>query len=134
LRTTFTYDLQILPDGKILFAGSMGFQIPGNTLPRDLYLLNRNGEVEMRYNLSQVSKFLMQADGKIVAQVADETTNAISLKRVFPSGATDDTFNFTFGGGGANKLVRQTDGKILLAGTFRTINGVRQTGLARLNP
>jgi uncharacterized delta-60 repeat protein len=135
LRTTYTYDLQTLPDGKILFAGSMGFQIPGNTLPRDLYLLNRNGEVETRYNLSQVSKFLMQADAKIVAQVTDETTYTTSLKRVFPSGGTDDTFNFTFGSGGsANKLVRQTDGKILVAGNFRTINGVRQSGLARLNP
>jgi uncharacterized delta-60 repeat protein len=141
LRTTFTYDLQTLPDGKILFAGSMGLQIPGNTLPRDLYRLNRNGEVEMRYNLPQVSKFLMQADGKIVAQVTDQTTYTSSLKRVFPGGGTDDTFNFTFGNGGsgggsvsANKIVQQADGKILVAGNFITVNGVRQAGLVRLNP
>jgi uncharacterized delta-60 repeat protein len=133
LRMAQTHDLQALPDGKILFAGWIGIGIPGNILPHDLYRLNRNGEVEMQFNLPQVSKFLLQTDGKIIVQTAGVPLPTRLLKRVFSDGLPDNTFNFTLDRE-ANKLVQQPDGKILLAGAFTTINGVRQNGLVRLNP
>ncbi|HEX8738162.1 MAG TPA: hypothetical protein VF721_22700, partial [Pyrinomonadaceae bacterium] len=133
LHTADTYDLQVQPDGKILFAGMMGIGAPGNVLPPDLYRLNRNGEVETRFNLSQVTKFLLQADGKIVAQAAGQPAPGVRLRRVFSDGIADNTFDFALDRP-ASKLVQQTDGKILLAGSFTTIDGIRQNGLARLNP
>ncbi|HLM02535.1 MAG TPA: hypothetical protein VK400_15895, partial [Pyrinomonadaceae bacterium] len=133
LVTEYTYDFQISADGKILYAGTMGIGLVGNVLPHDLYRLNRNGDVETAFNLSQVTKFLLQADGKIVAQVQSQTLPGVRLKRVFSDGAPDNTFNFTLDRKAYN-LVQQPDGKILLAGEFTTVNGVRQAGLARLTP
>lgn len=133
LRLTYTYDLQVQPDGKILFAGSMGYQVQGTTLPVGLYRLNRNGDVDVRFDLPYVEKFLLQADGKIVAQVEGQPSPNRQLKRLLSDGAADNTFNFTLDKK-VNRLVQQADGKILLAGEFTTINGVRQGGLARLNP
>lgn len=133
-RAAKTSDIQLQPDGKFLFSGEIG----GNGFeiihPHGLYRMNQIGEVEFRYNVT-AEKFLRQADGKIIV-----FNNALQgndahylLTRIFPQSGADNTFNFEFDRR-VNGFVEQPDGKILVAGEFTTVNGVRQAGLARLNP
>ncbi len=77
-------------------------------------------------------------DGKvIVGGGVDEigATEVNGIARLNADGTVDSTFtSATDFGAAVVSIVLQTDGKILVGGTFSTINGTSRHGVARLNP
>jgi uncharacterized delta-60 repeat protein len=85
-----------------------------------------------------VRSIALQPDGKIL--IAGEFTVADGaarghVARLNPDGTTD--FSFMNALAGANGVVYsaalQPDGKLLIGGTFQSVNGIAQPGVARLN-
>jgi uncharacterized delta-60 repeat protein len=130
---TITRDMRLQPDGKILFSGQIGTQPAEIFHPDSLGLLSQNGEIEFRYNVT-ASKFLRQADGKIILfNYHGQPSDLYRLTRILPDGSPDNTFLFSLDRQ-VSALVEQADGKILVAGSFMTVNGIRRNGLVRLIP
>lgn len=55
-----------------------------------------------------------------------------NLARLNADGTLDTSFNANIAGGQVNAIALQSDGSILIGGTFTTVNGVAQANLARL--
>jgi uncharacterized delta-60 repeat protein len=85
-----------------------------------------------------VSSVVAQSDGKIIIGGTFSTVRGAVhnfLARLNPDGTADNTFNT---GAGPDEPVTcialQSNGKILIAGTFTNFNGTERDLLARLNP
>ena len=91
---------------------------------------------------STVNRTLVLPDGKIMiagwfSQLQDSSYVVYNYGRItqlLPNGAVDTSFN---PGSGANNtvfaLARQPDGKILIGGSFTSVNGLTRGGIARLH-
>lgn len=133
--------IAIQPDGKILLGGS--FTSFNGTITNRIVRLNPDGSPDNTFNSGNggngnIIAFALQNDGRILAAGNYTTYNNVvvnRLVRLLPNGSIDNTFNF---GTGANMHVRSVsilpDGKILIAGSFTTINGFDAPRIARLNP
>jgi uncharacterized delta-60 repeat protein len=114
------FDLSLQPDGKILVAGSMGV----------VHRLNPDGTLDLAFPSSTINKLELEylPDGKVLIADTD-------LRR-YTSTGFDDGLLATVSGGAAphiQEIKIQPDGKILIAGSFTTVNGAARTGIARLN-
>lgn len=141
----------VLPqeDGKILICGNFK---SFNGVPRAFVArLNNDGSVDTGFEAHPgywVRHMALQRDGKIViggffTQVEGVPRNRVA--RLNSDGSLDRTFDPGLGAEGkvvqgddkdpfVFALAVQTDGKVLLAGNFRTYNGLLRNGIARLNP
>lgn len=133
----------ILPlnNGKILLGGTFtGLNgISCNRIGR----LNSNGNTDTTFHAGagtnqEVKAMALQADGKILIGGAFTRYNGVLISRVariYPDGALDTSFNPGLGatGGNVNAIAIQSDGKIVIAGSFTSYNGVARSRLARLN-
>jgi uncharacterized delta-60 repeat protein len=134
------------PDGKLLIGGefSAADDIPRSRIAR----LNADGTVD-RWFLSglsgadgQVRVMLREPDGRILLGGAFRNINGVPrahIARLLPDGTLDDSFLRGWSGVGDTlfgiyNIVRQTDGKILIGGSFRLANGTPRGGIARLHP
>ena len=130
----------IQSDGKIIVGGDFTNlnNVPSNKLAR----LNINGTTDTTFNLGSgfnntVNGINTQSDGKIVV-VGNFTSYNGTLKnrivRLNIDGTIDATFNI---GSGFNNAVNginiQSDGKILVFGSFTTYNGNSKNRIIRLN-
>ncbi|MFH7015976.1 T9SS sorting signal type C domain-containing protein [Flavobacterium sp. FlaQc-47] len=114
--------------------------IPTSYLTR----LNPDGSIDDSFNLGtgfngKVYTSLIQADGKII--VAGNFTsyngnNAGRLIRLNPDGSQDTTFNTAIGAtnGIIYKVCPQSDGKIIVVGSFTKYNNVTVNRIARILP
>jgi uncharacterized delta-60 repeat protein len=129
-----TRAIELEPNGKILFYGQIGIGLPGEQpfYPVNLYRMNQNGEIETQFNI-QAQKLLSLTDGKFIVVNPVAPASGYRLSRFFSNGTADDAFNFAFEEA-VNNLFQQPDGKILVFGRFKTVNGVKQVGITRLNP
>lgn len=130
------------PDGKILLGGE--FQYAENLVRRSLVRYNTDGSLDLSFdpqrNLSIVSSFALQPDGKIIT--ADGGASVI-LHRVNSNGSLDASFTSPFVPFSASiqartvvrTVVLQPDGKILVGGKLITGSATSPTlsGLVRLN-
>lgn len=89
-----------------------------------------------------VSDIAIQSDGRILVGGQFRFVNDIpkrALVRLLPDGSIDNSFsalgitNLTESGFNIRKIALQTDGKIVLAGEFESINGADRKNLVRLN-
>jgi uncharacterized delta-60 repeat protein len=84
-----------------------------------------------------IAALVRQPDGKILIGGDIRTVNGAArpnLARLNADGTTDTGFNPGDGPNGpVTTIALQSDGKILIAGTFSAFNGVARSGLARLN-
>lgn len=64
---------------------------------------------------------------------AASTVNSTKLWQILSTGAQDTGFNVVVSGGDIYAMALQTDGKVILSGTFTSVKGVARTYLARLN-
>lgn len=87
-----------------------------------------------------VTAAVEQADGKVIIGGAQffvtPGVSPFALARLNRDGSLDPTFAIGSGlnsGGTVSQLLLQPDGKILVSGSFQTINGVSRPNLARLN-
>jgi uncharacterized delta-60 repeat protein len=117
--------LYILPDGKILIAGS------------SISRLNSDGTLDNTFTMDPAvgslrSRFDVDSNQRIVlfAQMAV----GIRLIRLLPNGGLDGTFQTSIATYGQVRATAvQADGKVLVAGVFSHIGGVPRSSFARVN-
>ena len=128
----------VQPDGKILNV------LNGYILGR----LNANGATDNSFsgatvklpgnNPGSILSVALQSDGKVLVGGQFTSANTVSrqnLARFNADGSLDSSFG-NYGGATPvylNKIALQTDGKILIGGSFKMVNGFGHSGLARLN-
>jgi uncharacterized delta-60 repeat protein len=135
-----TNDIDIQADGKILVVG--GFLSYSGVSKNRIIRLNSDGSIDNTFaigtgfnNTPNVIK--IQTDGKILVGGDFIQYSGISKNRVIrlnADGSNDNTFNI---GTGFNNRVysfsTQSDGKILVGGSFTSYSGVSKTAIIRLN-
>jgi uncharacterized delta-60 repeat protein len=104
--------------------------------------LNADGSIDTAFNPgtgadNQMSSFAIQQDGKIIISGEFTHYNGTAVNRIArlnADGSLDASFNVGTGlDAGANSLAIQSDGKVLIGGTFGTYNNVTVNHFARLN-
>jgi uncharacterized delta-60 repeat protein len=89
-----------------------------------------------------VHSVALQDDGKVLIGGNFDTVNGVArncIARLHPNGVLDNNFfdvsvsNLKHGAFSIRSLVLQTDGRILVGGDFRTVNGVSRRAVARLH-
>lgn len=132
-------------DGKVLVGGA--FRYVGGTEAAQLVRLNSDGTIDTAFKAAlpangpqeQVSALLLRSDGKLFiggnfTQVNGTSRNGIAL--LSPDGTVDNSFDVgtgTAGTGSVTAFAEQSDGKLLVAGDFSSLNGVEVPWVGRLN-
>lgn len=140
----------VQPDGKVLIGGDFGFSIGGQTA-RGILRLNENGSRDGSFSpgtgatsqvlSSAVRSVILQSNGKILiggdfTQYNGTTRNRIA--RINADGSLDTSFNPGTGTTNSvlirvNSVATRMDGRILIAGNFRSYNGTTRDRIASLN-
>ena len=133
--------ISIQGDGTILIQGA--FNQIGATKRNGVAKLNTDATVNFSFNPAagvtngSVLDYAIQPDGNVIIVGNFDTNNPVSrqfVARVSQSGVLDSSFNAGFiGGGPIQVVVLQPDGKLIVGGTFTSINGYSRIGIARLN-
>lgn len=135
------YAIAVQPsDGNILIGGA--FLNYGNHSRRGIARLHVDGTLDASFHPGEgadnhVRALAIQSDGKILVAGHFSRFNGVlrgHLARLNADGSLDATFA---NGMGADApiyaMAVQPDGKILIAGAFRSYNGIARNGIARLN-
>ena len=132
------FKIALQPDGKILIGGN--FTI-GNY--QNLARLNADGSLDPGFQLGTgvngpVIQVAVQSDGRILVGGFFTLVNGISRNRICRlngDGSLDEGFN---PGTGADAevvaIAVQPDHKVIIGGSFQSVNGVSRKHLARLHP
>ena len=138
------YAVAIQGDGKVVLGGD--FTIVGRTFRPGIARLNRDGSLDLSFNLGEgpngtVRAITLQADGGILLGGSFTTVDGNprgGLARLNPDGAVDPLFLPPTSGDGANGSVLdielQADGNLIVAGDFTIFNGVTRRRITRLLP
>ena len=128
-------------DGKILVAGT--FTGYNGITCKDLVRLNSNGTLDTSFNIglgfnNTISAISLQSNGKIFVCGAFTSFNNIPtnyLVKLNSDGSIDSTFDSTNSGADAtiNDVAIQTDGKVIIGGSFNNYAGIPYSKIARLN-
>ncbi|MDI5897922.1 T9SS sorting signal type C domain-containing protein [Flavobacterium yafengii] len=144
LGTSFNgkvYCSLIQPDGKIILGGS--FTTFNGISANRLIRLNSDGSIDATFNTLEAASsgiiygLALQTNGSVVIVGSFTKYNGITANRVariLPNGNLDAGF---ITGSAANGIVEevqiQPDGKIVLAGSFDSFNGISKNKIIRLN-
>jgi uncharacterized delta-60 repeat protein len=135
------WSITIQSDGKILVGGN--FTSYNGTSRNRIIRLNSDGSIDNTFNIGtgfndNVREIVIQSDGKILLSGDFTSYNGTSRNRIIrlnSDGSIDNTFSI---GTGFNNSVRtittQSDGKILVGGSFTSYNGTSRNRIIRLNP
>lgn len=141
LNTTGTIDTSFVPPGGYSTIESIAVQPDGKVLVRiykdpasgyGTMRLNADGSqdpgFQMNYDIAGGAAMIVQRDGKIVV-------GGGMLRRLNTNGSFDAGFTpaIATSGVGFETLALQPDGKILVGGAFRDVNGVLRSRVARIN-
>jgi uncharacterized delta-60 repeat protein len=129
-------------DGKIVVGGA--FHMMNGQPARSLCRLQADGTLDTAFSnsvIGEVYALVVQADGKIVVGGGFNNLSGYprtNLARLNPDGSVDASFDAGVSAG-ANAaavwgLALQTDGKILVGGSFTNLGGQPCHHLGRLNP
>jgi uncharacterized delta-60 repeat protein len=136
------YSIAIQSDGKIICGGDF------TTFETFRYIvrLNTDGTRDTAFTTntgtafnSQINEIAIQSDGKIVCGGSFTTFNGVTVNRIVRLNAdgTRDTAFTTNTGTAFNSTVEsiaiQSDGKLVIGGSFTTFNGVTVNRIVRLN-
>mgnify|MGYP000465537001 FL=1 len=129
-------------DGKILIAG--GFTSYNGTSRGRIARLNNNGTLDQTFDSSIGSdhilgSVILQSDGKVLiggfTSFTYDNISRNSIARLNSDGSLDTSFN-QFGIGGnlpMSSMTMQSNGKIIISGSFTSYNNVQTGGIIRLN-
>jgi uncharacterized delta-60 repeat protein len=132
--------ITIQSDGKILVGG--WFASYNGVTSNRIIRLNTDGSQDSSFVIgtgfnNPVNTISIQSDGKILVGGQFTSYNGVSLNRIIrlnTDGSQDSSFVI---GTGFNNIVNtitiQSDGKILVGGSFNSYNGVVSTRIIRLN-
>jgi uncharacterized delta-60 repeat protein len=140
----YVTNIKVQSDGKILVAGH--FSNYNGTAVSAFIRLNTDGTLDNTFNSGtgpngDTSRIVLQSDGKILLRGSFTMYNGTArngLARLNSDGSLDNTFNAGTGistgiGDTIYSIAVQSDGKILIAGQFSSINGSSYSNIARLN-
>jgi uncharacterized delta-60 repeat protein len=135
------YSIVLQPDGKVLIGG-YPFSVNGTNIT-PVARLNANGSLDATFNQgtgagSRVLCMALQPDGKVIIGGQFVSINGQShtnLARLNSDGSLDSSFNPVVGPlvGSLSSIVLQSDGKVLIGGSFTTVNGTHRSCMARLH-
>jgi uncharacterized delta-60 repeat protein len=131
------YSIKIGNDLKIVTVGA--FTSPTSRIARlkKDYSLDSSFTVGTSFNSTSTTRIAIQTDGKILVGGAFTTYNETSsprIARLNADGTLDSGFSIGTGfSSTVNTIAIQTDGKILVGGSFSTYNGTSSPRIARLN-
>lgn len=125
-------------DGKILLGGNFfEYDLNGS---RSLVRLNSNGTRDATFvplgiqaGNPIVNDLLVLPDGKIMVAGVGLDIGFQTLVRLNSNGTGDGTFIPGNGNGNMQKVVRQTDGKLIVVGNFTSYAGQSRSRIVRLN-
>jgi hypothetical protein len=126
-------------DGKMLIGGT--FINYNNINSNRILRLNSDGTIDNSFSIGTgfndvVNAIAIQTDGKILVAGSFTSYNNSSVNRIVrlnSDGTIDTSFNIGTGFNDyINKLVLQTDGKIILGGVFTNYNGTTHNRIIRL--
>ncbi len=129
-------DMALQADGKILLTGGFG-SVTGAANTRGVARLNTDGSVDDSFvsgvaNFGSCSAVEVLPDGRILLFANGGYGGHISsLYRVSPNGTVDPGFTVS-ANGSLSCMAVQTNGAILVAGSFTAINGSSNALIARL--
>jgi uncharacterized delta-60 repeat protein len=134
--------IKILSDGKILVGGN--FTEIYKTPVSRLLKINLDNSLDLNFNLedefnslSTVFSQLRQTDGKFIMAGSFTTYNGLTQNRIIrfnTDGSLDSSFVIGTGfNADVNIMVLQTDGKIIIGGSFTTYKDLTQNRIIRLN-
>lgn len=127
-------------DGKLIIVGA--FTDYDGTAMNRIARLTSNGSLDATFNVGSgangtVSSVALQSDGKVLIGGSFTSYNGVPINRIArlnTDGSLDDTFNVGTGSSGViNDIKIQSDGKILIGGTFTSYSGTSINRIARLS-
>ncbi len=143
------YASVVQSDGKVLIGGDFT-NINGNTR-NGIARLNANGSLDTAFNpgvdrYGYVNALVLQPDGKVLLGGNFSTVSGAARKgiaRLNADGSLDAAFNpvggialtglYTSYPLAVYTLALQSDGKVIVGGSFDTVNGTARNSIARLN-
>ena len=134
------YGTAIQSDGKIIIAGN--FTSYNGTAINRIARLNADGTLDGTFTPGTGANNLVltsaiQSDGKIIIGGNFTSYNGTAINRIVrlnANGSIDGTFNVGTGVNGAiERSTIQSDGKIIIVGSFTNYNGTTRSRIARLN-
>lgn len=134
------FAIAVQNNGKIMVGGS--FTSYCGIATGRIVRLNADGSMDQDFDPGTgannlVQNISIQADGKIIASGAFTTFNNVSAGRIVRlniDGSLDSQFNTGTGANGSIfRVLLQSDGKILIAGSFTMFNNTPANKIARLN-
>lgn len=133
--------LDVQPDGRIIVGGRF-VSYNGTSIGSNIARINPDGMLDATFVAGtgandHVNTVALQTDGRIIFAGSFTQYNgtvANRIARINANGSLDTSF--TVGSGPDGEVISialQTDGKILIAGAFSTVNGISRSRIARLN-
>ena len=133
--------IALQPDGRVVVVGDFAHF---NSVPlRGIARLNADGSIDESFNPGvgfndSVRLVGVQEDGRILVGGFFTEFNGVVRNRVarlMPDGSLDGSFDVGAGANGSvYSMAVQSDGKILVGGSFSTFNNLNRSGIVRLNP
>jgi uncharacterized delta-60 repeat protein len=135
---SFVNDILLAADGKLIISGN--FSTFNTTARQKVARLNSDGTLDTSFqNNTTFSNLFAKdaeffADGKILLGGGIQTGSSPQLQRLNTDGSPDTSLTYNVSlFGKVREIVQQPDGKIIIAGQFSAVNGVKRNSLARLN-
>ncbi len=134
------YSIAVQSDGKIIVGGV--FTSYNGTLVNGIIRLNTDGSIDSTFVYGTgfvgiVSIIVIQSDGKIVVGgtfTSYDGTPANGIIRLDSDGSVDGTFVYGTGFVGSSSIIAiQSDGKIIVGGSFTSYDGTPASGIIRLD-
>jgi uncharacterized delta-60 repeat protein len=132
------YAVALQPDGKVLIGGY--FSNVNGVAKKWIARLNADGSLDASFDLvdinSYVSTIALQGNKILIGGVFYRINGvgANYIARLNADGSLDSSFNSGSGSNNSVKhIVAQNDGKIIIGGSFSSINSVSRSKLARLD-
>ncbi len=133
--------LDLQSDGKVVIGGVF---TAFNAIPRyHVARLNTDGSLDTNFNTgigvngSVTALKLQIADGRVIiggSFSSVNSTNRMNIARLNPDGSLDTTFDPGIGPNGPVSAVAvQTDGKVVIGGSFTSVDNIPFQSIARLN-
>ena len=135
---SYVWAMALQPDGKIVVGGEFSalgtnpwYTFGPGSAHYVLGRFNSDGTVDETFNpivngIWSVHAIFLQSNGQILV-------GGGNIARFNPNGSSDSTVNIGVNGT-VNKMVQQTDGKVIAVGSFSTFGGQTHQNIARFSP